>query len=83
MEQLFIVFDSLLFLLVGYFLGRRHIEPTIGQHFSQQAKEKTKNFLIKSGVIEYPTQEQVDYVQSGEEKVDEAREQLFKKYFKP
>lgn len=83
MEQLLIIFDSLLFLLVGYLLGRQHHEPEIGKKVVSEIKKLPVKAAIKSGVIEYVTQEDIDYRESGEEKVDEARQQLFDKQFKP
>jgi len=84
-EQLFSVGIALVFLLVGYFLGRSgHKVDT--ERIQPVSKIPQKNALIrgavKAGIIEYPTQEDIDYVESGEEKVDEAREKVFRENFK-
>lgn len=79
MEQLLIIFDSLLFLLVGWLLGRHTQEPEIGKKVIKEIKK----LPVKAGIIEYVTQADIDYTESGEDKVDEAREKLFKENFKP
>lgn len=83
-EQVFTVIVALLFLLVGYYLGYTTKQTKLS--LREENKPKKKNPLIraavKAGIIEYPTQEDVDYVESGEEKVDEAREKVFRENFK-
>lgn len=83
-EQVFTTIVALIFLLVGYFLG--HTKKQTELLHIEEKQPKKKNPLIraavKAGIIEYPTQEDVDYVESGEEKVDEAREKVFRDSFK-
>lgn len=74
------IFNSLLFLLIGYLLGRLHTNEKIIQETIKQVK---KQDTPKPGIIDYPTQEEIDYRESGEEKVDEARKKLFEVFFKP
>jgi hypothetical protein len=75
------IFNSLLFLVIGYLLGRWHNERKLVEEAIKQVKKQTN--IVRPGVIEYPTQADIDYVDSGEEKVDEARLRLFKEQFKP
>lgn len=81
-EQLLIIADSVLFLLLGYYLGQ-HTQQTQPKPTQQSTKKSVKNFLMKAGIIEYPTQADIDYVASGEEKVDAERERVFREQFKP
>lgn len=84
MEQLLIIFNSLLFLLVGYFLGRHPEKIKLIEKIPEpQKKTKITEIPVKSGIIEYPSQADIDYRESGQDKVDEAREKLFKENFKP
>ncbi len=87
-EQIFTLATCLLSLLIGYFLGRAVSQPFSGrqENGQREAKNPKKNILVraavKAGIIEYPSQEQVDYAESGEEKVDEARDKVFREQFK-
>lgn len=83
MEQLLIIFDSLLFLFVGYFLGRQYHVPDLGKKVIEQVKKMPAKAAVKAGVIEYVTQEDIDYTESGEDKVDAERERVFRENFKP
>lgn len=82
MEQLLIIFDSLLFVLVGYFLGRHHHDPEIGKKVISEIKKFPEKAAVKAGVIEYVSQADIDYTESGEERVDKERERVFQEQFK-
>lgn len=83
-EQIFTVVIALIFLLVGYFLGNSGKKPELQQ---TEIKKPKKNVLIraavKAGILEYPSQEEIDYVESGEAKVDAERERVFREQFRP
>lgn len=83
MEQLLIIFNSLLFLLVGYFLGRQYHNPEVGKKIVEKIKKLPVEVAVKSGVIEYVSQADIDYHESGEDKVDAERERVFKEQFRP
>lgn len=75
------IFNSLLFLFVGYYLGRHHNDPEIATKTIKRIKKIISP--TKSGVIDYASQADVDYHGSEEEKADEARSKLFREQFKP
>jgi|GEM_PF-2878158 len=88
MEQLLIIFDSLLFLLVGWFLGRHPEKVKLIEKIPDNPEETKKpNGLhgvpVKSGVIDYPSQADIDYTGSEEEKTDKERERIFNRDFTP
>ena len=84
-QELLIIANSLLFLLIGFYLGRPSsttvIEKAASPKDSKPVKPK-KHFLEKAGIIEYSTQEDIDYVESGEEHIDEARNKAFRENFR-
>ncbi len=84
-QEFLIIANSLLFLLIGFYLGRPKSTTVIDKPASQQAikqEKPKKNLLEKAGIIEYASQEDIDYVESGEEHVDEARNKAFRDNFK-
>lgn len=83
MEQLWTVGISLLFLFIGYFLGRSKTEPELGKQVFQNIKKFPVKTAIKAGILEYASQADIDYERSGEAKVDEERERVFREQFKP
>lgn len=83
LEQLIIIFSNLLFLLIGYYLGYERSDIKVAEDVKKKIINQTKKTLLKAGIIDYPTQGEIDYRESGEEKVDEAREKVFREQFKP
>lgn len=79
MEQILTIITALIFLFTGYFLGRQHHDPEI----SKKVIKEIKKLPEKAGIIEYVSQADIDYVESGEDKVDAERERVFKEQFKP
>lgn len=75
------IVNSIIFLAIGYFLGRYHHNQEVFKDTMKSIKKIMNH--PKSGVIDYPTQEEIDYRESGEEKTDEARTKLFEQFFKP
>lgn len=87
MIELIVIFFSFLlivvaltFLYIGYVMGKAYKEK---ERIEKEEKlpSVVKKEVVKGGVIDYPTQESIDYELSGERKVDEAREKLFREYF--
>ena len=76
-SQLIVLISAICF----YFIGRH----SMGSSEIENAIKKAKKILHKNKgqVIDYPTGEEQVYNESYEKKVDEAREEVFKKQFKP
>jgi hypothetical protein len=57
----------------------------MGSSEIENAIKKAKNKLHnkKGQVIDYPTADEINYEESGEKKVDQERERVFKDQFKP
>lgn len=80
-EELLIIFTALIFTIVGYFLGKdQGKKEEIKSVFKKQVVEPNKAKSL-GGVIDYPSQAEIDYHGSEQEKADIAREELFKKTF--
>lgn len=74
------LFSSIIFLFIGYFFGRYHNNQKIVQEAIKHIKKRN---APKPGIIDYPTQADVEYSESGEEKVDAERLRVFQEQFKP
>jgi len=83
MEQLLLIFSNITFLLLGWCLGRQITDKEIGKKVIKEVKDFPAKAAVKAGIIEYVSQEDIDYVESGEDKVDQERERIFKEQFKP
>ncbi len=78
-QEVLIIANSLIFLLIGFYLGRPHtttIEKPANPQADKTAKPK-RNILEKAGIIEYASQDQVDYYESGQDKIDRAKVEAF------
>lgn len=75
-------FSFLVAFILGYVVKakEKQVEKTINKYSTSQ-KQTSNTSSIEPGVIEYPSQSDIDYIESGEEKNDQARLELFKKYF--
>jgi hypothetical protein len=78
MEGLLIFLSALVFYLLGRFSGH---EVEVTKKVVKEIKKKINS--RHAGTIDYPTQDQLDYRGSQEEKADQARQELFEKEFKP
>jgi len=81
MSEILIIITALLFLTIGFFLGRysgREID--IARKTLKDIKRKINP--PHSGVINYATPRDIEYEGSEEQKVDAERERVFRENFK-
>lgn len=64
----------------GYYLGKSNNSAPLDK--ANAAKVRTK-LAFRGSVIDYPSQADIDYRDSGEEAVDRERERVFREQFKP
>lgn len=79
---LIVLYFSLVFLTIGYFLGKNISKKAVYLPQSPTVSQKQPSAIHKAGVLDYPTQEDIDYVESGEAQVDAERERVFREQFK-
>jgi hypothetical protein len=85
-DQVLIIYTALISIVIGYYLGEHQDDKKkeIKSVFCQQPNRPLPVVKKKKiqGAIDYPSQEDLDYVDSEEEAADIARQDLFQKVFK-